>query len=191
MVHASTVIPIDAMDFAQRLVALRKERGLTQQALADRVGIHVSNIRRYEAGTSQPTLDVLRNVALALATSADSLLFDEDERGPDDARLAFEATRALDDDEKEALKALLEGFSCATTPAGGRARLRPSFPSYQFISNTGSSPASMTKRSTLSRYRLGLWIGRTRGQTHTLAPFAGMERPSWVRRTRRCMRPTP
>lgn len=99
------------MNFAQRLVALRKERGLTQQALADRVGIHVSNIRRYEAGTSQPTLDVLRNVALALATSADSLLFDEDERGPDDdLRLAFEATRALDDDEKEALKALLEGF---------------------------------------------------------------------------------
>lgn len=111
MVEASTVICIDVMNFAQRLVALRKERGLTQQALADRVGIHVSNIRRYEAATSQPTLDVLRNVALALVTSADSLLFDEDERGPDDdLRLQFEATRALDDDEKEALKALLEGF---------------------------------------------------------------------------------
>ena len=111
MVEASTVICIDAMNFAQRLVALRKQRGLTQQALADRVGIHVSNIRRYEAGTSQPTLDVLRNLALALSTSADSLLFDEDERGPDDdLRLQFEATRVLDDGEKEALKALLEGF---------------------------------------------------------------------------------
>jgi transcriptional regulator with XRE-family HTH domain len=111
MVEANTVIPIDVMNFAQRLVALRKERGLTQQALADRVGIHVSNIRRYEAASSQPTLDVLRNVAIALATSADSLLFDEGERGPaDDLRLQFEATRALDDDEKEALKALLEGF---------------------------------------------------------------------------------
>ena len=29
------------MDFATRLAAARKERGLTQQALADRVGIHV------------------------------------------------------------------------------------------------------------------------------------------------------
>jgi transcriptional regulator with XRE-family HTH domain len=111
MVDTSTVIPIDLMNFAQRLVALRKQRNLTQAALAERVGIHVSNIRRYEAGNSQPTLDVLRNLALALSTSADSLLFDDDERGPDDdLRLAFEATRALDDDEKETLKALLEGF---------------------------------------------------------------------------------
>lgn len=111
MVGDSTVVPIDLMNFAQRLVALRKQRGLTQQALADRVGIHVSNVRRYEAGNSQPTLDVLRNVALALNSSADSLLFDEDERGPDDdLRLQFEATRTLDDDEKETLKALLEGF---------------------------------------------------------------------------------
>jgi transcriptional regulator with XRE-family HTH domain len=111
MVDTSTVVPIDIMDFAQRLVALRKQRSLTQQALADRVGIHVSNVRRYEAGTSQPTLDVLRNLALALSTSADSLLFDHDERGPDDdLRLAFEATRTLDQDEKNTLKALLEGF---------------------------------------------------------------------------------
>lgn len=50
MVEASTVICIDVMNFAQRLVALRKQRGLTQQALADRVGIYVSNIRRWEGG---------------------------------------------------------------------------------------------------------------------------------------------
>jgi transcriptional regulator with XRE-family HTH domain len=111
MVETSIVIPIDLMDFAQRLVALRKQRNLTQAALSERVGIHVSNIRRYEAGNSQPTLDVLRNLALALSTSADSLLFDENERGPDDdLRLAFEATRALDPDERDTLKALLEGF---------------------------------------------------------------------------------
>ena len=54
------------MDFAHRLAAVRKERGLTQQTLADHVGIHVTQIRRYEAGTNQPTLDVLR--ALAVAT---------------------------------------------------------------------------------------------------------------------------
>jgi len=111
MVETSIVIPIDLMDFAQRLVALRKQRNLTQAALSERVGIHVSNIRRYEAGNSQPTLDVLRNLALALSTSADSLLFDDDQRGPDDdLRLAFEATRALDTEEKETLKALIEGF---------------------------------------------------------------------------------
>ncbi len=40
------------MDFPQRLAALRKERALTQDALAAQVGIHVSQLRRYEAGKS-------------------------------------------------------------------------------------------------------------------------------------------
>ena len=40
------------MDFPERLAALRKERGLTQQALADNVEIYVSQIRRYENGTT-------------------------------------------------------------------------------------------------------------------------------------------
>jgi|GEM_PF-6151715 hypothetical protein len=35
--------------------------------MADRLGIHVFNIRRYEAASSQPTLDVLRNVGLTSA----------------------------------------------------------------------------------------------------------------------------
>ncbi|WP_250888291.1 helix-turn-helix domain-containing protein [Ralstonia solanacearum] len=48
------------MDFPKRLAALRKERGLTQQALADLVGVHLSQLKRYEGGTSQPTLEVLR-----------------------------------------------------------------------------------------------------------------------------------
>lgn len=104
------VLVLCDMDFAHRLAALRKEQGLTQQALAERVGIHVSQVRRYEAGTSQPTLDVLRNIALALSVSADALLFEVDERGPDeDLRLQFEATTRLDDDEKAVVKALLEG----------------------------------------------------------------------------------
>src|SRR5580658_7828183 len=78
----AAVITLD-MDFPARLAALRKDRGLTQQALAERVGIHVSQLRRYEAGGAQPTLDVLRRLAVALSVSADQLVFDSDERGPD------------------------------------------------------------------------------------------------------------
>ncbi len=74
--------PVTDATFAARLTAQRKAAGITQQALADRASIHVTQVRRYEAGTSQPTLDVLRALALALNTSADSLLFDENDRGP-------------------------------------------------------------------------------------------------------------
>lgn len=99
------------MDFPHRLAALRKGRNLTQQALAEAVGVHVTQLRRYEAGTSQPTLDVLRKLAVALRVSADLLLFDKDERGPDDdLRLQFEALSQLGDDEKDVVRSVLEGL---------------------------------------------------------------------------------
>ena len=97
------------MNFAHRLVAARKNQGMTQQTLADRIGIHVTQVRRYEAGTSQPTLDVLRAIAIALSVSTDALVFEPDERGPaDELRLAFEATNRLDPDEQTMIKELIE-----------------------------------------------------------------------------------
>ena len=62
------------MEFPARLPALRKERGLTQQALANKVGVHVLQVRRYEGGTSQPTLYVIKQLATALSVSADVLV---------------------------------------------------------------------------------------------------------------------
>ena len=107
----ATVTELSTMEFAQRLAELRKQRGLSQPELADRVGVHVSQVRRYEAGSSQPTLEVLRKMAKALGVSADVLLFDEDERGPQDPglRLHLEAFDELDPDEQAALRTVIEG----------------------------------------------------------------------------------
>lgn len=100
-----------AMDLTARLAAIRKDNGLTQQALVDRVGVHVTQIRRYEAGNSQPTLNVLRELARALSVSADGLVFDQAERGlTDDLKLIFEAASQLDDDGKQLVKAVVEGI---------------------------------------------------------------------------------
>ncbi len=99
------------MDFSQRLAPTRKARGLTQDALAEAAGINVSQVRRYEGGTSQPSLEVLRKLAVALSVSADELLFDQHERGPeDDLRLQFEAMARLDPEEKRLIKELIEGI---------------------------------------------------------------------------------
>ena len=108
-------LPFSAdMAFADRLVTLRKQQSLTQQALADRVNIHVTLVRRYEAGKTQPSLDVLRRIALALSVSADLLLFDDNERGPtDDLKLQFEAINRLTPDEKTTVKRVLEGLLLA------------------------------------------------------------------------------
>jgi transcriptional regulator with XRE-family HTH domain len=87
--------------FPQRLSTMRKERNLTQQALADMVSLGITQMKRYEAGTSQPTLEVIRKLSQALRVSADELLFGKTERGPDeDLRLQFEATSRFNDEEK-------------------------------------------------------------------------------------------
>jgi len=59
---------------------VRKKSGFTQQIIADKLGIYVSQLKRYEAGTSQPALEVFRKIALALNVSADMLLFGENGR---------------------------------------------------------------------------------------------------------------
>lgn len=99
------------MDFGERLAALRKEKGPTQQALAELINLHVIQVRRYESGASQPTLDVIRRLAVALQVSADVLIFGADERGPDgDLQRQFEAIFKFAPEEKKVIKALLEGM---------------------------------------------------------------------------------
>ena len=122
------------MDFPGKLIALRQERQLTQQALADQVGVHVTQLRRYEAGTSQPTLDVLKKLVVALRVSADVLLFDQEERAPDDElRLQFEAISRLDPAEKDAIRTVVESVLVrhearrwVTTPDGDAKTLKNS-----------------------------------------------------------------
>lgn len=100
-----------SVDFPQRLLALRKRNGYTQQQLADAIGVHLSQLKRYEAGTSQPTLGALVNLAKTLSVSADELLFDAAERGPsDDLRLRFEALSQFSAEEKMIAKAVIEGL---------------------------------------------------------------------------------
>ena len=93
------------MLFPKQLVALRKKRGYTQKMLADKIGIHVTQIKRYEAGAAQPTLEVFRKIVLALNVSADTMLFDGDE-----LRLQFEAISGFDAQEKQIIREVLEGL---------------------------------------------------------------------------------
>jgi transcriptional regulator with XRE-family HTH domain len=97
--------------FPQRLAELRKEHGLTQQALCALVGCGITQLKRYEGGSSQPTLDVIKRLAQALRVSSDYLLFGKDERGPDDdLRLQFEAVSRFSSEEKKVVKSVLEGM---------------------------------------------------------------------------------
>ncbi len=99
------------MEFPKRLLALRREKNMTQQGLAEKIRMSVVQIQRYESGKSQPTLDVIKKLAIALGVSADLLIFDTHERDPaDDLRLQFEKMNQFSPDEKKIVKAVLEGL---------------------------------------------------------------------------------
>ena len=102
---------VSVMAFSKRLVALRKHKGVTQAALAKKAGVHVIQIKRYEGGNAEPSLEVIRALATSLGVSADELLFDKHERGPDEElQLQFEAIKKLDREDKKVIKAVLEAL---------------------------------------------------------------------------------
>jgi transcriptional regulator with XRE-family HTH domain len=112
------------MKFPERLAALRKARGLTQYALADAVGIAVLQIRRYEGGSSQPTLDVIRRLSIALGVSADAVVFYENERGPeDDFRYQFETVSRMSEHEREVVREVLDALIIKNQVAGAIGRV--------------------------------------------------------------------
>ncbi len=104
------------MAFANKLVKYRKNKQLTQQELAERAGIGISQMRRYEKGSSSPTLEVIRNLALTLDVSADDLIFDDNERITSGKTLdqellrQFEMISHLSGRDIEAVKTVLESI---------------------------------------------------------------------------------
>lgn len=99
------------MGFPQRLAKIRKEKGLTQQALADLSEVNMIQISRYETSKAQPSLDAIKSIAVALGVTTDALIFESDERGPDeDLRLEFEAVSRFNPEEKKMVKSVLKGL---------------------------------------------------------------------------------
>ena len=113
MLAYASPMPINhhwTVNFPEHLAALRKQKGMTQQQLADRVGVHVVQLRRYEAGSSSPTLDVLRKLSIALSVSADTLAFDAERDSDEELRLQLEATQRLTDEDRELVKRFINGL---------------------------------------------------------------------------------
>jgi len=108
---ATTITWLLPMNFSTRLLQIRKSQGLTQQGLADAAKLHINQIRRYEAGSAQPTLEGLIKLAKSLHVGLDDLVFNENERGPgDNMKLLFEAVDRLNEDEQKIIQELLEGM---------------------------------------------------------------------------------
>jgi len=106
----------NTMPFSEKLSKLRADRGITQEQMAQMVGVGIAQIRRYEKGKSSPTLDVIKNIAKTLGISADELLFDKGEdvaatRIMDRRLLAqFESVSRLSAKDKEAVMTIIDSM---------------------------------------------------------------------------------
>ena len=100
-----------AVELAKRRMALRKQKGLSQQALADAMDIYVTQIKRYKGGISLPSLEAVKKLAQTLRVTTDSLIFEEDELLPDaDLALQFQAINNMRPEQQQVIKQLLEGM---------------------------------------------------------------------------------
>lgn|SRR6056297_3308929 len=104
------------MSFAQRLKKARTDKGLSQTELAKQVGIHYTQIGRYETKGAQPSADVLSKLANALGVSSDFLTNgtsdDLAESSLTDKELLnqFKAIEKMPDAKKTVVKEFLDAF---------------------------------------------------------------------------------
>ena len=57
------------MDVAGKIRYFRQQKGLSQEQLGKRAGIHENTIRKYELGIRKPKLDQLKKIAGGLGVS--------------------------------------------------------------------------------------------------------------------------
>ena len=83
------------VNMGKKLKNLRKQKRLTQKQVADRIGLAISAVSSYEAGTRYPSYDVLIKLARIYHVSTDYLLGMTDKKELDISGLKDEEVEAI------------------------------------------------------------------------------------------------
>lgn len=67
---------INFLKLGERIKIYRVKRGLTQEKLAEKVGVNETYISRVETGSAKPSLKLLFNLSVVLETTMDNLIVD-------------------------------------------------------------------------------------------------------------------
>lgn len=101
------------MEFSERLKDLRKQAGLTQVGVAEKLGISQPAYASWERGVKKPTQDNLVKIAHTLNVSVDYLVGNSEEKTDelDNIELLFRMnSKGLSDEEKKVFKKELIEF---------------------------------------------------------------------------------
>lgn len=104
------------IDEMKNLKKYRTERGVSQEALAKKVGIHPVHLSRYERNLSVPSIEVARKIADILEVSIDELVNGkldmkaEQSIKDKDMLNLFKKVQELSNKKKETIKELINSF---------------------------------------------------------------------------------
>ena len=101
------------MEFSERLKDLRKQAGLTQVDVAEKLGISQPAYASWERGVKKPTQEKLVKIAQILNVSVDYLVGNSEEKADelDNIELLFRMnSKGLTDEEKEIFRKELIEF---------------------------------------------------------------------------------
>ena len=101
------------MTFGERLRKLRKQRGLTQDQLAELAGMNGRHLSRFETGAIEPPVRTVRRLAEALGLALEELTQEAPQARlqslvPDEELLEqFKALSRIDEEDRKAIKRVI------------------------------------------------------------------------------------
>lgn len=98
------------MSLTNKLISLRREKGFTQTALAEKMDVSRQSISRWELGEAFPSTDNLRRLSELYGVSVDYLMND-DEQLPKAAVAVMEEPELENTKEKNVKKSTLLGIA--------------------------------------------------------------------------------
>lgn len=104
------------ISIGKQIQELRKANNLNQTQLAEKIGVSLTQLQRYDNKNIQPPADVLKSLADIFNTSIDFLVYDNTEQKAqlsikDNELLAqFKAVEELDPKEISTIKDIIDAF---------------------------------------------------------------------------------
>ncbi len=101
-------------NFTSALAKARRERGLTQEKLAEQLNVYQGTVSKWKKGGSTPPLEMLEQIAEALNVPLEGLLFADVMRLSEDERLLIEDYRANPSQNQIALRTIVRSGRAQT-----------------------------------------------------------------------------